>query len=113
MTSSVKIGRMNGFLEILEEQQIPDGFGGASGVDMVLIAKVRCIHKLKSKTAQARIEGGAFDFYQVHEFLVRKSPNYTIRKDMELHFKNEVYVIRGIAPHDSNPDYITITTEKR
>ena len=108
------IGRMNEFCEVYEEQVVYDGFGGVVGVSLVLIATPRCVKSIKTKTSQIQQQSGAWDFYQATEFLIRKSPNFAIKKDMEIRNNGNKYVVRGVYPLENRPqEYIVIITETK
>lgn len=105
--------QLKDFCEIYEEQPIPDGFGGTTGMEWVLIASPRCKMNIKTKTSQIQEQGGSWGLYQVYEFVIRTNPNYNIQKDMELRSNGISYVIRGVAPSETNPRYTIIYTETK
>lgn len=83
---------------------------GSPEVTLSEVLSTRCIKTINSKTAQSRIEGQSFDFYQVYSFIIRGRNGFNPTKDMII---DREYVIKGIAPLKSNPRYLEITTEKR
>lgn len=105
--------QLKDFCSIYEEQPMPDGFGGTTGMGWVLIASPRCKMNIKTKTSQIQEQGGSWGFYQVYEFVIRTNPNYNIEKDMELRSNGVKYVIRGVAPSETNPRYTIIYTETK
>lgn len=105
--------KLQGFCSIYTDGEVDDGYGGSTPVTDVLVAEMRCMKRIKSKSSQSQTQGGVFDFYQVYEFTIRDNPNYDIKKDMTLKSDGDVYTIRGIVPSETNPRYITLVTEKK
>lgn len=103
-------GQLKDFVDFYELVSQPDGYGGSLPPEWVLRLATRCKKNIKNKT-QARTESGSFDFYQVYEFVIRDRPDFTVKKDIIIHSEGALYVIRGYAPLESNPNYILIVTE--
>lgn len=101
------------FCDIYHQVPVFDEYGSASGMDWELVFSPRCKRNIKTKTSQSNTIGGSFDFYQVYEFIIRDDPRYTIEKDMEVRSDSGVFVVRGVAPLENNPNYILIITETK
>jgi hypothetical protein len=103
--------QLKDFCCIYKEVPQDDGYGGTNGMTWDLVASPRCKKNIKNKTSQIQVQGGGWDFYQVYEFTIRDNPNYEIEIDMIVYSDNKLYVIRGFAPSESNPMYVTLYTE--
>lgn len=106
-------GQLKQFCDIYSEQPIDDGYGGTIGVGMELLFSPRCKRNIKTKTSQSQVQAGAFDLYQVYEFIIRDDPRFVVTKNMEIISDGATYVIKGITPLESNPNYILITTSTK
>lgn len=103
------VGQMRHPISFYRAVYVDDGYGGGQNT-WQFVAGEKSKKEIKNRT-QLRQEGAGFDFYQVWEFILRKNPNYDILKDMIVYADNALYVIRGVSPLETNPNYVVVITE--
>lgn len=104
------IGKLREFVTIYKLVSYDDPYGSSPLMDYEEVGKYRAWKQIKSKTSQSQTQAGAFDFYQVYEFIIRDNPNIKITKDMIVHCGDSLYTLNGVTSLENIPNYISLYT---
>lgn len=109
-TLKFDVGSMRDFVAFYELTTVDDGYGGTTD-SWVLSLDTKARKSIKSKTSQSMTMAGSFDFYQIFEFIIRDRKSWIPEKDMIIYNDGAIYVIKGVATMENNPNYLSIYTE--